>query len=120
MFVLTWLYFLPAKPKRSPLLPRPCSSAASTAIDSYKFGNADRQRQPPDTCATEVYECIANHWLLLLQLEADILEMLTGNANHLIPVELALKVASKIEAGEPFGCVILLPMYSQRTPTFPQ
>lgn len=36
-----------------------------------------------------------------------------GNANHLIPVELALKVASKIEAGEPFGCVVLLPMYSE-------
>lgn len=36
-----------------------------------------------------------------------------GNASHLIPVELALKVASKIEAGEPFGCVVLLPMYSE-------
>ena len=42
--------------------------------------------------------------------------MLAGNANHLIPVELALKVASKIEAGEPFGCVILLPMYSEGGP----
>lgn len=39
--------------------------------------------------------------------------MLAGNASHLIPVELALKVASKIEAGEPFGCVVLLPMYSE-------
>ena len=39
-----------------------------------------------------------------------------GNANHLIPVELALKVASKIEAGEPFGCVVVLPMYSEGTP----
>lgn len=36
-----------------------------------------------------------------------------GNANHLIPVELALKVASKIKAGEPFGCVVVLPMYSE-------
>lgn len=32
-------------------------------------------------------------------------------------MELALKVASKIEAGEPFGCVVLLPMYSEGTPT---
>ena len=38
-----------------------------------------------------------------------------GNANHLIPVELALKVASKIKAGEPFGCVVVLPMYSEGT-----
>ena len=38
---------------------------------------------------------------------------IAGNANQLIPVELALKVASKIEAGEPFGCVVLLPMYSE-------
>jgi len=40
---------------------------------------------------------------------------LKGNANHLIPVELALKVASKIKAGEPFGCVVVLPMYSEGT-----
>ncbi|KAL3162479.1 hypothetical protein ABBQ32_010140 [Trebouxia sp. C0010 RCD-2024] len=39
-----------------------------------------------------------------------------GHANHLIPVELALKVASKIEAGEPFGCVVVLPMYSEGVP----
>ena len=39
-----------------------------------------------------------------------------GNASHLIPVELALKVASKIEAGQPFGCVVVLPMYSEGTP----
>lgn len=39
-----------------------------------------------------------------------------GNANHLIPVELALKVASKIKAGEPFGCVVVLPMYSEGVP----
>ena len=41
--------------------------------------------------------------------------MVAGQANHLIPVELALKVASKIEAGEPFGCVVILPMYSEGT-----
>ncbi|KAL3153372.1 hypothetical protein ABBQ38_011712 [Trebouxia sp. C0009 RCD-2024] len=39
-----------------------------------------------------------------------------GDANQLIPVELALKVASKIEAGEPFGCIVLLPMYSEGVP----
>lgn len=38
---------------------------------------------------------------------------LAGNASHLIPVELALKVAAKIDAGEHFGCIILLPMYSE-------
>ena len=36
-----------------------------------------------------------------------------GNASHLIPVELALKVAAKIDAGEHFGCIIVLPMYSE-------
>ena len=40
-------------------------------------------------------------------------DCVAGNANHLIPVELALKVAAKIEAGEPFGCVVVLPMYSE-------
>lgn len=36
-----------------------------------------------------------------------------GGANHLIPVELALKVAAKIRAGEPFACYILLPLHSE-------
>lgn len=40
-----------------------------------------------------------------------------GNASHLIPVELALKVAAKIDAGEPFGCIIVLPMYSEGLPS---
>eukprot|EP00891_Asterochloris_glomerata_P005063 jgi/Astpho2/5063/fgenesh1_pm.00071_%23_10_t len=40
----------------------------------------------------------------------------TGGANHLIPVELALKVAAKIRAGEPFACYILLPLHSEGVP----
>ena len=69
------------------------------------------------------YSCLVLQVLLLLplQLPTALLRltsgltwaMLAGNANHLIPVELALKVASKIEAGEPFGIVVLLPMYSE-------
>ena len=52
---------------------------------------------------------------LTQQLCFDTWFWVAGNASHLIPVELALKVASKIEAGEPFGCVVVLPMYSEGT-----
>eukprot|EP00897_Mesotaenium_endlicherianum_P009843 jgi/Mesen1/8888/ME000535S08197 len=36
--------------------------------------------------------------------------------NNMIPIELALKVASKIRAGEPFGAYVVLPMWPEGIP----
>lgn len=58
-----------------------------------------------------VAQCMVSSWDL--QQLNRVLYDCAGNASHLIPVELALKVAAKIDAGEHFGCIILLPMYSE-------
>lgn len=41
---------------------------------------------------------------------------LTG-ANNLVPMEIALKIASKIEASEPFSAYIVVPMWPEGNPT---
>ena len=41
---------------------------------------------------------------------------LTG-ANHLVPMELALKIASKISANERFSVYIVIPMWPEGVPT---
>jgi len=39
-----------------------------------------------------------------------------AGANHLIPMELALKVASKIRAGERFAVYVVVPMWPEGVP----
>lgn len=44
------------------------------------------------------------------------LYFLTG-ANHLVPMELALKIASKIHSNERFSVYIVIPMWPEGVPT---
>jgi phospholipase D1/2 len=41
---------------------------------------------------------------------------LTTGANQLIPMELALKIASKIKAGERFAVYVIIPMWPEGVP----
>lgn len=41
---------------------------------------------------------------------------LTG-ANNLVPMEIALKIAKKIEVNEPFAAYIVVPMWPEGVPT---
>ncbi len=41
---------------------------------------------------------------------------MTTGANQLIPMELALKIASKIKAGERFAVYVIIPMWPEGVP----
>lgn len=68
---------------------------------------ANLGKRNPLVCSLVI--CITKVYLILGFL-------LTTGANQLIPMELALKIASKIKAGKRFAVYVILPMWPEGVP----
>ncbi|KAK9865095.1 hypothetical protein WJX84_006038 [Apatococcus fuscideae] len=99
-------------------LPSETDGAAKMGLTTEKFRTVDFSIQAAYVHAirrARRFLYVENQYFLGSS-HAWLEDQLTGDCIHTVPIELALKVAAKIRAKEPFACYILLPMYSEGAP----